>query len=218
MLHALANTPQQQEPKTMHRILLILTVLTLAARSQPSQPQAQPPIVVQVQMPPTPQRDFIGYLQALGPLIAVVVAVSVAFMQWHIQKQNLRQQRFAKRFEVYQAVCRFLPTLANAHGKFQRIEYDNFRTGISPAKFLFGPDVTNFIHDIHPPERVDVDAGSYGELRWLDVKKLSDPPGLDGDDDAQLKVEETFEHLERRAESVFGPYLNLHSDQGWIEQ
>jgi hypothetical protein len=36
----------------MRRFLLVLTVISFAGWSQPAQPQAQPPIVVQVQMPP----------------------------------------------------------------------------------------------------------------------------------------------------------------------
>src|ERR1035441_8292175 len=84
---------------TMRNCLLIITVISFAGWSQPAEQHAQTPIVVKVEMPPTPHRDFLGYLQALGPLIAACVAVGVALMQWHIQKQNLKQQRFAKRFE-----------------------------------------------------------------------------------------------------------------------
>ena len=65
----------------MRRFLLVLTFFSFAGWSQPAQQQAQPPIVVKVEMPPTPRRDFIGYLQALGPLIAACVAVGVALMQ-----------------------------------------------------------------------------------------------------------------------------------------
>jgi hypothetical protein len=57
----------------MRRVLLVLTALTIAGWSQPAQQQAQTPMVVKVEMPSTPNRDFIGYLQALGPLIAVGV-------------------------------------------------------------------------------------------------------------------------------------------------
>ena len=100
--------------------------------------------------------------------------------------------------------------MVNKHGKFQRTEYDNFHSGISPAKFLFGQDVTGFIDYINPPQRIAVPLdGSYGEqLRWLDLAELN------GDDDPQVE----FENLEGRAESAFGPYLKLSSDQGWFEQ
>ena len=50
----------------MRRLFLILTVLSISAWSQPAPAPAQQPIVVQVQMPPTPHRDFLGYLQSLG--------------------------------------------------------------------------------------------------------------------------------------------------------
>ena len=85
----------------MRRFLLVSTFMCFAVWSQPAQQQAQSPVAVQVQMPPTPQRDFLGYLQALGPLIAACVAVGVASMQYYLQRQQMKQQMFAKRFEVY---------------------------------------------------------------------------------------------------------------------
>jgi hypothetical protein len=64
----------------MRHSFLILTVLSVAARSQPAPQPAQPPIVVQVQMPPTNPPNFWthgidlavpGFIGALSALIAV---------------------------------------------------------------------------------------------------------------------------------------------------
>ena len=70
----------------MRRVLPALTAICFAGWSQPAQPQAQPPIVVKVEMPQTSRH----YLQEFGPLIAALVAVGVALMQRHLQKQHLR--------------------------------------------------------------------------------------------------------------------------------
>lgn len=194
----------------MPRFLLVLTVISVAGWSQPAQQQAQPPIVVKVDIPPTPNRDFIGFLQALGPLTAALVAVGVGTMQWHIQKQNLKQQRFAKRLEVYSSVRRFLPVVSNRQAAFSPEEYDSFLSSIGPAKFLFGTDVSDLIAEITDPEWIAVPlAGLRGpELRWLRQH------GPDGEGDPQT----VFEYLETRVESAFGRYLRLPPDHGWIEQ
>jgi|HubBroStandDraft_5_1064220.scaffolds.fasta_scaffold489104_1 hypothetical protein len=73
----------------MRRLFLILTLLSVPGRSQPSAQQpAQPPIVVRVEMPPPPPRDLLGLLQALGPLIAASVAVGVGLMQYYLQTKK----------------------------------------------------------------------------------------------------------------------------------
>src|SRR5580698_4447533 len=89
----------------MLRSFLIFTALSISAWSQPAPAPAQPPTVVKVaEMPPTPQRDFLGYLQSLGPLIAASVAIGVASMQYYLQRQQMKQTLFDKRFEVYTTV------------------------------------------------------------------------------------------------------------------
>ena len=85
-----------------------------------------------------------------------------------------------------------------------------FLSSIRPAKFLFGTDVADLIAEITDPDwiAVPVDGIRGPELRWL---KQHDP---DCEDDPQT----VFEYLESRVESVFGDYLRLPSDNGWIEQ
>src|SRR4051794_6867081 len=99
--------------KTMRRFWLTLTILVLAGRSQPAPQQAQPlPIAVKVEMPPKNDRDFFGYLQSLGPLIAASVAIGVALVQYGLQRQSQKQDLFDKRFTVFTTVEAYL-TAAN---------------------------------------------------------------------------------------------------------
>jgi hypothetical protein len=108
----------------MRRLFLILTVLSVPCWSQAAQQPAQPPTVVKVvELPPPPPRDFLGYLQALGPLIAAFIAASVAVgvgvMQYYLQTKRAKQDLFDKRFEVYKGTLDFIVTLLKAHGKHE---------------------------------------------------------------------------------------------------
>src|ERR1017187_4253649 len=129
----------------MRRFLLMLTLITVSAWAQPAQQQA-PPIVVQVEMPPTPHRDFLGYLQALGPLTAALTALGVGFMQWHLQKQHLKQNLYDKRWKVYTAVHDYLMTVYMTDGR-QDTPYDQFRRDTAPGEFLFKPKVWDYIKE-----------------------------------------------------------------------
>jgi hypothetical protein len=129
----------------MRRILLVLTFMSFAAWSQPAQPQVQAPIVVKVEMP-TPHRDFLGYLQALGPLIAACVAVGVGLSQWAIQRKHLAHSLFDKRFKIYTAVSEYLPRAID--GRIHPALAD-FLLDTAHAEFLFGQDITDLFGEIH---------------------------------------------------------------------
>jgi nicotinamide riboside kinase len=132
----------------MRRSFLILTAISFSALSQPAQ-QAQPPLVVQVQMPPTPRKGSLDYFQEFGPLLAAVAAVTVAVMQWYLQKQHLKQNLFDKRYSIYAAVDAFLTNVLNANGAMDEHAVNTFRLETAHAEFLFGKDVTDFLGLIH---------------------------------------------------------------------
>jgi len=185
----------------MRRIFILAALITAVWSQQPAPAPPQPPIVVQVQMPPTPHRDFLGYLQSLGPLIAACVAVGVGLMQQHLQKQHLKQQMFAKRFEVYSAVRRFVSAVIKIQGTVEVKEVENVLSETKPAKFLFGSEVTTFISEIERSIRPEIHhvMGEYEIVQYVsptDTDITGDP----------LR---TFTDWGRRVEVVFGPYLDL---------
>jgi hypothetical protein len=134
----------------MRRFLFTLTLLSVPGWSQPSAQQpAQPPIVVKVEMPPAPRRDFLGYLQALGPLIAASVAVIVGVTQWYLQTKRAKQDLFDKRFEVYKGTLDFIVTLLKAQGSHEQHGYGQFLEKTAPAEFLFrSRTVIEFLKEI----------------------------------------------------------------------
>ena len=194
----------------MRPVLLVLTFVCCTGWSQPAQQQAQPPIVVKVEMPPTPQRDFLGYLQALGPLIAALVAVGVGLMQWHLQKEHLKQQMFAKRFLVYSAVRRFVSAVIKIQGTVDERESGIFLLETKSAKVLFGSDVTTFINEIERaiPHETHQVPGRYEIVHYVS-------PTGPGDAGDPLTIFIDWGH---RVEVVFLPYLKLHHDQSWLRR
>src|ERR1039458_7664385 len=100
-----------------------------------------------------PQRDVLGYLQALGPLIAALVAVGVALMQRHLQKQQLKQNLFEKRWKVYTGVQDYLAAILREDGNDLLGPYPQFRRDTDPGELLFSRAVWEHINAVRSEER-----------------------------------------------------------------
>jgi hypothetical protein len=68
----------------MRRSLLTLTIISLAAWSQPTQPQPQPPIVVQIQTPPA--NPWMRLVELVIP--GIIGAGLALFGVWYTNKSN----------------------------------------------------------------------------------------------------------------------------------
>jgi hypothetical protein len=208
----------------MRRFLLVFTVISFAGWSQPAQPQAQPPIVVKAEMPPTPHRDFIGYLQALGPLIAASVAVGVGLMQRHLQKQQLKQNLFDKRYKVYAATDTFLTNVMNVNGAMDVQATQTFRLETAHAEFLFGDDITDFIGLIFRnsldlalvTKQIDLHVAAHENFKEGRSNDF-DVPLMKLTDLMPQKVELLDRFIKAQAERnrKFRPYLVLNRDLPW---
>jgi hypothetical protein len=206
----------------MRRFLLTLTFISSAGWSQPAQPQAQPPIIVQVQMPPAPKH----YLQ-----IAALVAVGVALMQWHLQRQKQTQDLFEKRFKVYETTLDYLRLMSTYDGKTDLTQYHAFRTDTDPAEFMFGSDVFTFITDVG---QTGLEFRRF--QRELDHHVLTTQTRVTGSNQAEMDrrfnesllmiptLQDQVERIERRVivllegetKRVFRRYLTLHHDRTWL--
>src|ERR1035441_500799 len=127
----------------MRRILLVLTFMSFAAWSQPAQQQAQAPIAVKVETPPPPPKTLPNYLQQFGPLLAACVAVGVAFMQRYLQKQQLKQNLFEKRWDVYRDLGSHINTIVHQTSQ-NSPDWSKLLDPIDQmehAQFLFGKEV-----------------------------------------------------------------------------
>jgi hypothetical protein len=188
-----------------------------------------------VELPPPPPRDFLGYLQALGPLIAAFIAASVAagvgVMQYYLQTKRAKQDLFDKRFEVYKGTLDFIVTMLKAQGKHEEHGYGQFLAKTAPAEFLFrSRDVMEFLKDIG--ERFVRLQSTFRDLEtW---QKVNDAPPTVMDWRQAQHFERSQEQLDRlraeidtqviwftqafrtEAKRVFGP--DLQFDESFLRR
>jgi len=202
----------------MRRFLLALTVISISAWSQPAQQQAQPPIVVKVQMPPPPPKGLRDSIRDFGPLIAACVAVGVALMQRHLQKQQLKQNLFEKRFAVYEAIKRHL---VESMGEYPTWVWHlvNFPMK-GQAIFLFGADMVDFCAELDALIRrwdwafsqcCEIDPES-GEKKLKE--HTSETEGLFRE--MRLAREAIGMPMIEKLEQLCSPYLQLQHARNWL--
>jgi hypothetical protein len=95
-----------------------------------------------------PHRDWIDLLEAFGPVIAVIAVIVIGALQVRLQRQQVRQDLFDKRYMVYAAVDAFLTSLISADGALEEGAIESFRVKTAHAEFLFGTDIVDFIGEI----------------------------------------------------------------------
>lgn len=88
---------------------------------------------------------FLGGL--LTPLIAMV-AVYIAWQQWQTNRQKLILDRYDRRLRIYEEVRKILSTVVR-DAKASTDDLVKFKTAVSEADFLFGPEVTSYIDEIY---------------------------------------------------------------------
>lgn len=123
----------------------------------------------------------------LTPLIAIV-ATYVAWQQWQTNRQKLILDRYDRRLRVYEEVRKILSIILR-DAKASYADLLQFRTAVSEADFLFGPEIPEYIDEIYKrgvklqywcgeyrdytqekPEGYDhkkVVDGMHSELTWL---------------------------------------------------
>jgi hypothetical protein len=141
-------------------------------------------------MTPHPQRDWVDYAIALGPLLAVLVAIGVAGLQAYWQHQNYKQQLFDKRLCVYEATGMFLFRIRCFRNEYLVKDlvrdHRTFLHETASAKFLFGSEVPVLLDELS-------DKVALQSIKTYPIAEL---------------VEFCY-HYERRVESAFAPYLYL---------
>ena len=79
----------------------------------------------------------------LTPVIAIV-ATYIAYQQWQTNRKKLNLERYDRRPRVYEEVRKILSIIlrdANASTE----DLLKFRTSVSEADFLFGPEISEYI-------------------------------------------------------------------------
>ncbi len=83
----------------------------------------------------------------LTPLIAVI-AVYIAWQQWKTNRQKLNLEKYDRRLHVYEEVRKILSIILR-DAKVNQEELLKFRTSVSEADFLFGPEIPEYIDEIY---------------------------------------------------------------------
>jgi hypothetical protein len=83
----------------------------------------------------------------LTPVIAIV-ATYIAWQQWKTNRQKLNLERYDRRLHVYEEVRKILSIIMR-DAKASTEDLLKFRTSVSEADFLFGPDIPKYIDEIY---------------------------------------------------------------------
>ena len=83
----------------------------------------------------------------LTPLIAIV-ATYIAWQQWQTNRQKLNLERYERRLRVYEEVRKILSIILR-DAKVNTEDLLKFRTSVSEADFLLGPEITEYIDEIY---------------------------------------------------------------------
>jgi len=148
---------------------------------------------------------FVDYAKAFGPFLAAIVAVGVGAMQYYLQRQQLRQNLYDKRFRVFYAIQKVL------RHKHMTAEAPSLLSDLSQetaeVSFLFGPEIKDLVSEIDSALR---ELGRQGHVQ---------------DDNPAVEDNKTFATalvhwvaLTNTAERLFVPYLQLHHDQSCLSR
>ena len=91
------------------------------------------------------EKDWIDILSALLTPFIAIAAISIAVLQWKINRNRLKHELFDRRYDQYQAVTGFLRSIMGA-GKAtieMQQEYLNGTTGI---EFTFSKEISDYLH------------------------------------------------------------------------
>jgi hypothetical protein len=140
----------------------------------------------------------------LTPVIGIV-AVYIAWQQWQTNRQKLKLDRYDRRLRVYEEVRKILSIIVR-DAKASTQDLLQFRTSVSEADFLFGPEVVDYIDQIY---KSGLNLG-----RWTQEYRDYTQAKPAGYDHAKV-VEEMHRELEwlaaqfEPAKQLFRKYLNV---------
>lgn len=87
-----------------------------------------------------------AYVTALGVPMIALIAAWIAFRQWQIARNKLKLDLYDKRMAVYEVVRKTLGK-ATSHGKLTQDDEVEYLSGIGSAKWLFGPEVSEYLKE-----------------------------------------------------------------------
>lgn len=112
-------------------------------------------------------KDWVDYLSALlTPMIAILGSV-IAYMQFRINRNKLRNELFDRRYEQYEVVKNFLGSIMAA-GKVTNEAQRQFLVGTSGLRFVFDKKIAEYVDKTIWTLAVDLEC-LYSELEGMPV-------------------------------------------------
>jgi len=145
--------------------------VTLSATAAPV-PQAQQPVAVTIQMPPTPPVEpQVHWTAAIAPFVALVaagIAGYIGYRSWRTSRDKLKFDMFAMRFKVYEELMVHMESWAVNWQMYKSL--DEFNSIRQRAVFLFGDRVNNYLNN-DLKEKLLQYSDNYSKLHGTDPNK-----------------------------------------------
>lgn len=153
---------------------------------------------------PVQHMRWFDFLAALAPSFGVIAAVYIGLMQAHLQRQNLKQNLYDKRFRVFYAIERvFCDPDATKKAKELLPELERETAEVS---FLFGPEIKSLLSEIDAALR---------DLRWEEHARFE--TGQTAEDPIPfVNAVKMWDKLRMKTEMLFRPYLQLQQERNWL--
>jgi hypothetical protein len=138
-------------------------------------------------------------------IIATIVAY-IAWQQWQLNRTKHRLNLYDRRLKIYQEVKVVLSLVA----RDTDINFDKlleFRSNVSEADFLFGPEITEFIGAVYE-NGLKLHAGNEA---YSNATRNGPPSGYDNNKNVSKTTQLLVWYLEQfdKARELFKPYLSL---------
>jgi hypothetical protein len=80
--------------------------------------------------------------------LIAIVATYIAWQQWKTNQRKLVMDRYDRRLRIYEEVRKIL-SIVMRDAKASTEDLLKFRTSVSEADFLFGPEIMDYIDEIY---------------------------------------------------------------------
>jgi hypothetical protein len=144
-------------------------------------------------------------LSYLATPVVAVAAVWIAYQQMRIAHRKLQTDQYERRLRIYEEIRKLL-SIATAKGDLRFEDLLRFRTAVSEADFLFGPEVMKYIDELY---KRGCDLGMWNEMYRTPVEARAE------DYNHHKVVESKYRELRwltaqyEPARNVFKKYLDI---------
>ncbi|MEM8653783.1 MAG: hypothetical protein AAGF36_03490 [Pseudomonadota bacterium] len=124
------------------------------------------------------------YLKALAPALIALFVAYIAYQQWLVNRSNLKEKLFDRRFEIFKGTQRFLSHILR-DAKVSDDQLFEFFDVVQRSRFMFDKEIHLYLVEVrkralklqtYQAELLELEAGTdrknivhmkYEQLKWL---------------------------------------------------